>query len=237
MAGDWIKFEITTSDKPEVWRIADELGIDPDAVVGKLLRVWAWFDSQTENGNAPSVTKSLLDRRVGVSGFVTAMISAGWMVESDGRIEIPNFDFHNGQTAKNRALTAKRVAKHKQGNAKANAKGNARSVTSALAREEKRREEDTHTHTVANNHKQLAEGFESEWSRWLEFRLSADGRRLDPVVADANLMELARRGPEKAKRDLEFSLFKGSKTILDSDNDFERQRKPALGERKQRKWA
>lgn len=71
MAGDWIKFEICTPDKAEVWQIADTLSIDPDAVVGKLLRVWIWFDQQTENGNAPSVTKKLLDRSVGVLGFAT----------------------------------------------------------------------------------------------------------------------------------------------------------------------
>ena len=33
MAGDWIKFEIATPDKPEVWEIAESLDIDPDAVI------------------------------------------------------------------------------------------------------------------------------------------------------------------------------------------------------------
>ncbi len=40
MAGDWIKVQHVTPDKPEVWQIADRLDIDPDAVVGKLIRVW-----------------------------------------------------------------------------------------------------------------------------------------------------------------------------------------------------
>jgi hypothetical protein len=53
MAGDWIKFDTSTPDKPEVFEMAAELGIDPDAVVGKLLRVWKWFDQQTTDGNAP----------------------------------------------------------------------------------------------------------------------------------------------------------------------------------------
>ena len=44
MAGDWLKFEKVTMDKPEVFEMAGILGIDPDAVVGKLLRVWSWFD-------------------------------------------------------------------------------------------------------------------------------------------------------------------------------------------------
>lgn len=139
MAGDWLKFEVATLDKPEVCQIADAADIDIDAVVGKLLRVWSWFDQQTEEGNAPSVSKKLLDRSVGVTGFCEHMKSVGWMIDEDGLISLPNFDRHNGNTAKNRALTAKRVAGHK---AKGNAKGNAPIVSSALPREEKRREED-----------------------------------------------------------------------------------------------
>ena len=140
MAGDWIKFEVSTSDKPEVWAIADSLGIDPDAVVGKLLRVWAWFDQQTETGNAPSVTKALLDRAVGVKGFCQCMVDAGWMGDDSKTITLPNFDRHNGKTAKNRALTAKRVAAHKK---KSNANGNGSGVTQALPKEEKRTKENT----------------------------------------------------------------------------------------------
>lgn len=140
MAGDWLKVEVATPDKPEIWLIAEALQIDPDAVVGKLFRVWAWFDQQTENGNAPTVTKMLLDRKVGVTGFCDAVIQAGWM-EEKGSLILPNFDRHNGQTAKNRALTAKRVKKHKE----TNAKGNDGSVTEVtdetLPKEEKRREE------------------------------------------------------------------------------------------------
>lgn len=138
MAGDWIKFETATSDKPEVWAIASLLSIDPDAVVGKLLRVWAWFDQHTEKGNAPSVTKMLLDRNVGVTGFCDAVISSGWMTEKNGSIELSNFDRHNGKTAKSRVLTAKRVAQHK---INANGKGNAGSVSDALPREDKIRED------------------------------------------------------------------------------------------------
>jgi hypothetical protein len=82
MAGDWIKFELTTLDKPEVCQIADLADIDPDAVVGKLMRVWGWFDQQTEKGNAPSVSKKLLDRLVGVTGFCEHMKSVAWMIVS-----------------------------------------------------------------------------------------------------------------------------------------------------------
>ena len=132
MAGDWIKFELTTLDKPEVCQIADLADIDPDAVVGKLMRVWGWFDQQTENGNAPSVSKKLLDRLVGVTGFCEHMKSVAWMIESEGVISLPHFDRHNGKTAKNRLLTAKRVANHKA----SNGKSNAANVSGALPKED-----------------------------------------------------------------------------------------------------
>lgn len=185
----WIKFETTTSDKPEVWAIADSLEIDPDAVVGKLLRVWAWFDEHTETGNASandsltlsalpkrhvSVTKALLDRRVGVSGFCEACIVAGWMTEDDNGVSLPNFDRHNGQTAKTRALTAKRVATHKTGAGKGNAKGNAASVstsvTSALPRIEKNRTDKIFTNV------NILDGF-TEWYSGYPRKVSVDSAK------------------------------------------------------------
>ena len=227
MAGDWIKFETSTSDKPEVWAIATQLSIDPDAVVGKLLRIWTWFDQHSEKGNAPIVTKALLDRRVGVTGFVTSMIEVGWMDETDGVLTVPNFVRHNGQTAKNRALTAKRVSDYKKSNASGNAKGNAPIVTGALPKEEKRREEYSHTHTQQNrNSVSVPEEIRTHWERWCDFRLSIDGRGINSIQAEAVLMDLGRRGWDKAARDIDFSIRKNARSILDSDNDFE-SRKPA----------
>ena len=113
MAGDWIKFEIVTPDKPEVWELAEKLNLDPDAVVGKLIRMWIWFNTQTENGHASAVTKKIIDRDVGVTGFCNSVISAGWLSEKNGEISIENFDRHNGSPAKSRALNQKRKAKQR----------------------------------------------------------------------------------------------------------------------------
>lgn len=111
MAGDWLKFEKATMDKPEVFEMAGILGIDPDAVVGKLLRVWAWFDEQSRDGYAPVTVRALLERHTGVAGFVAAMIAVGWAVDSNGRLNLPNYDRHNGDPAKSRALAKKRMSK------------------------------------------------------------------------------------------------------------------------------
>ena len=142
MAGDWLKMECCLPEKPEVFQIAGILGIDPDEVLGKLFKVWRWFDAHTESGNAHSVTYALVDRIAGLVGFAEAMGLVGWLVQDGSDLCVPNFDRHNGKTAKERALTAKRVAKSKaKGNGEANGEGNAPTVTTPLPREEKRREE------------------------------------------------------------------------------------------------
>jgi len=129
MAGDWIKMQVCLPDKPEVWQIATRLSLDADSVVGKLLRVWSWFDAHTEDGNAAGVSFSLVDRVAGVTGFAESMMLCGWLEQHDTTLTMPRFDRHNGKSSKNRALTAERVAKLR----------NARSVTEPLP--EKRREE------------------------------------------------------------------------------------------------
>lgn len=137
MAGDWMKIELELPDKPEVHAMAGMLNIDPDAVVGKLIRVWQWFDKHTTDGNAYGVTYLLLDRITNVTGFSEAMVFVGWLEQKDKILHMPKFDRHTSQSAKTRASTAKRVAKSR----------NAESVTESLP--EKRREENINTPIVA----------------------------------------------------------------------------------------
>lgn len=137
MAGDWLKLEVITPDKPELIRMAATLRIDQDAVFGKLFRVWAWADQNSVDGSNLIVTEAFLDRLTSRRGFAVAMRAAGWLTGEDGALCFPNFARHNGATAKARAENNRRVTKHR-------AECNANSVTSALqkALPEKRREEE-----------------------------------------------------------------------------------------------
>jgi hypothetical protein len=146
MAGDWIKLQKDTPDKPEVLAIASRLGIDPDAVTGKLIRIWSWFDTHTTNGNATSVTYAFLDRITGVTGFAEQVELVGWLKQSGHELILPNFDFHNGETAKKRAMGKNRAEKHRN-----NAESNADSVTKTSP--EKRREEKSNTVAKATDGK------------------------------------------------------------------------------------
>jgi hypothetical protein len=127
MAGDWIKVEITTPDKPEVVRLADRLGIDQDAVAGKLVRFWIWADQQSVDGDSLGVTSAFIDRLTNCPGFSAGLLEVGWLTSRNGRLSVPHFDRHNGQTAKSRALTKDRVKRSR----------NAPDVTPALPESEK----------------------------------------------------------------------------------------------------
>lgn len=242
MAIPWIKFEVTTSDKMEVGLIADILGIDPDAVVGKLLRVWAWFDENTIDGNASvtqkalqerykcnasSVAKALLDRRVGVVGFCDAMIQVGWMVELDGTISLPNFDRHNGESAKKRAEGGKRVEKHRSGR-------NAKSVTDVTEKalpDKIREDKNIDTHTLPSDDPNgligqdvIVPTWMREWFvKWLDWRWHDSGKKPPATLQQTWIIDLNGRGESKAIEDLQFSIKKQAKNLLRSENDFDKQ--------------
>ena len=124
MAFDWIKMRSDLADDPDVIVISTDCDICQDTVVGKLHRLWSWADKHTTDGNALSVTDAFIDRYVGVTGFACAMVKVGWLEVVEGGVNIPNFERHNGKSAKKRALGAKRQAEFRQ-------KSNAPSVTNA----------------------------------------------------------------------------------------------------------
>jgi hypothetical protein len=116
MAGDWIKIEMSTPDKPEVIAIAAALRIDQDAVTGKLLRIWIWADMNSVDGADMSISDAFIDRLTNKRGFAAAMRRAGWLTGVDGMLSFPGFGRHNGVTAKARAETNRRVANHRERN-------------------------------------------------------------------------------------------------------------------------
>lgn len=134
MAGDWIKIEKDTPDKPEILAIASILNVHPDEAFGKCFRFWRWADSHLVDGNAAGVTESSIDALVGLSGFSRALLNVGWLQTRSGSFVVPRFDRHMSQSAKQRALTANRVASYKKRSA------NDSVTVNALPREEKRRD-------------------------------------------------------------------------------------------------
>jgi hypothetical protein len=96
------------ADDPAVIRLADIVQVEDDAVIGKLFRLWSWADRHTHDGHAEGVGLSWVDRLARCEGFGAALVRVGWLAESDGGLSFPRFDRHCSDTAKARALDAKR---------------------------------------------------------------------------------------------------------------------------------
>lgn len=115
MSRSWIKIETHTPHKPEICAIASSLRMDPDTVMGKLVRLWSWAEMNVGNDNVARVTIEFLDMMIGRKGFSAALERAGWLKQCDEGLIFPNFSRHNGKAAKVRAQTAVRVSKHRAG--------------------------------------------------------------------------------------------------------------------------
>ena len=144
MAGDWLKIEMTTPDKPEILEMSQLLGgMDTDAVFGKCFRVWSWFDQHTACGDAPRVTTNYLDRICGVEKFCEAMLVVGWLLIENERVVMPHFTRHHTKSSKDRALANQRQAVYREKLQKGDACGDARGdgKSENVSSLEKRREE------------------------------------------------------------------------------------------------
>jgi len=107
----WIKMRNNLDDDPRVVQMAAVLDVDELFVVGMLYKLWTWADQHSLNGDALSVTQAFLDRHVRYAGFSQALRKVGWLEGEDGCLCLPRFEEHNGETAKKRAQSAKRMAK------------------------------------------------------------------------------------------------------------------------------
>lgn len=155
MAGDWIKLEAITLEKPEIFALAEELNCTHATAFMACVRFWIWADRQSRNGHAINVTFVTLDSVASIAGFSAAMVKVGWLVVENGKVSLPNFERHNGNTAKKRALAQNRKANQRSRNS--HAIGHA-SVTHS-AGPEKRREE----HISRGAEKPTSSGFDLFW--------------------------------------------------------------------------
>ena len=227
MASSWIKVEVITPDKPEIFQIAEILNIDPDAVLGKLVRIWAWADQQTIDGNAGSVTRGVLDRISFITGFADALIAVGWLAYEDGKMVLPNFDRHNGESSKKRALTNRRVAEHR--------KRDTQNVTQsalqkALPEEEEEEEEDIKDIKTPRVRK-IKESYPypeklnvNAWEEWKAYRRENRFKSYAPTersegAAITELINLSGGDPQTQMLIVQQSMAKGWKGLFELKNN------------------
>lgn len=172
MAGDWIKMRTALAHDPAVIAIALDLDKGEFEIVGMLHHLWSWADSQSENGHIKRVTSKWIDRFVHCEGFAKSMEMAKWLVINDEGIEFPNFDRHNGDSAKKRAEDAERKRKSRANMASEDTpKTSGEKCDQNRTREEKRREE------KEQDQKTMSEAFSIFWKLYPKKVSKADAVR------------------------------------------------------------
>lgn len=108
MSQPWIKMLTGLRRHPKVVRMASALEADRHRIVGGLHSAWSVFDEQSEDGELVGYTPAVLDEEVGWPGFTDAMIAVKWCYFDGNSLFLPEFDKHNGASAKRRAQDADR---------------------------------------------------------------------------------------------------------------------------------
>ena len=116
---NWIKMRTDLHSHPKVVRIVSALNADvcPQSVrlasekfraIGGLHAVWSLFDTHSDDGKLAGYSPETLDAVLGFPGLAGAMIAVDWLAYTQNTLVLPEFDTHNGQSAKRRAQEADR---------------------------------------------------------------------------------------------------------------------------------
>ncbi len=215
MAADWIPMRIDLRDDPAVIAIAAATQLDPDTVVGKLLRIWGWANRQLHKGDAPVTLEAWIDTFVGAKSFAAAMMSVNWLATKNGKLTFPKFDRWNSKNAKRRALTAERMRRHRasQRDAKSDAGVTQKvTLTGEIERENKKSKtapQGGEAEIVPIPDSLRTPAFEAAWPRWIADRKARKLKKLSPDGERTQLRKLAEIGPEKAVECIEASIANG----------------------------
>ena len=114
MAGDWIKVEMDTPDKPEMGFIARTCSTTTADTFIAWFRLWCWFDQQTDTGEVRFFSPDDADRIARLPGIGHALEGCGWITYHAGGASVTNWDRHNGSSAKKRAIECKRKADYRE---------------------------------------------------------------------------------------------------------------------------
>lgn len=110
----WIKLREDLEDDPATVSIAKRCGVTAAHAVGKLARAWSWAGRLCRDGRVPFATAQMLDDVARMPGLADAMADVGWLIAGECYLEFPKWDRHNSSGAKERALGAERVRKHRE---------------------------------------------------------------------------------------------------------------------------
>ena len=106
----WIKIDVDTPQKPAIVRMAHDCGCSRGDAFLAFFRLYSWLDEQTADGSLFADPEEV-DAVARLKGAAASLASSGWLsFSADGRLTVTNWQEHNGQSAKRRAMDAVRKA-------------------------------------------------------------------------------------------------------------------------------
>lgn len=114
MAGDWIKLEHATPDKPEIAIASEMLGQSLGDTFLVFVRYWIWLDqnlSESRDDLVTFVSRKSIEKKFACPGLASVLEHIKWAEFDDEKqtLKVVNANYHNTNTAKTRALTQKRT--------------------------------------------------------------------------------------------------------------------------------
>jgi hypothetical protein len=170
MAGDWIQMRVNLDTDPAVLEMAARLNIEECVVVGRLWKLWSWADQHVTDNYNIAVTRTAIDRIVGLSGFADAMCATTWLCGEDNAMQMPNLERYQGNNAKKRASDREKAARyrHRKRHLAVTTSSPSRhhSVTTESPEKTQRREEKNSTPVVPKGDMAADQDFADFWETY-----------------------------------------------------------------------
>jgi hypothetical protein len=111
---NWIKWTKGFANKPKVLRLAHLWKCSPCEAAACCMIIWEWADDISVDGHVDAPVDACVDLLFHATGKKDAFAgfeAVGWLTKTEQGICFPDFDVHNGKSAKLRALHSERQRK------------------------------------------------------------------------------------------------------------------------------
>ena len=221
MAGDWIKFRKKLLKDGRVKTLSRLCHAHSVTVIGALVTLWSLADDYAEDsGLLPGYTTDDINREVGIENFCESMPEDWMLVKSDGSILLPNYQQHNGLTAKKRAGANQRQASRRRHAREANVSRTQRDKS--VTREEKRGEEKKEENPLPLLPFASSE-FATAWSEWIAHRAEIK-KPLKARAIEAQFEVFRKWGEGKSIESIRASIRNQWQGLFEPKEDHEKHR-------------
>lgn len=216
MAEDWIKLRTMLRRDGRVRNLSRALSTNVTHVFGALATLWSIADELAdEDGTIFGYTASDINAEVGIVGFCE-VLPREWIDLSGDWVKLPDYQEHNGSTAKKRAQDQKRQRRRRE---KVEISSRANSTKSVTREEESRGENISPIGDKAQTPPPPLNCLEfiAKWAEYEDYRRANRMRKLKPVSVIKQWGEMSQWGLAASLAAIDRTISKGWQGIFEPD--------------------